>query len=155
MIKYLSIIALILTAPTFAQIKPVTVGQIFETYNACYAATPSTGIDSNKLEALGWKRTTSNSNALKDIFLYGHTTEKRGLILLSAKSGSGICIVTAKLEKYKDYKKFLAAFGDNLPKPNTDGQTIFKSGERLIIVSRSGSRKEPAMRIAIMTPTEN
>jgi len=155
MIKYLSLTALLLGVPAMGQIKPVAVEQIFETYNACYAAMPAQGIDSAKLEALGCQLATSSSPAIKDIFLYGHTTEKRGLILLSAQSGSGICIVTAKLEKYKDYKKFLTAFGDKLPKPNADGETLFKSGGRLVIVSRTGSRKEPAMRIAVTTSTEN
>ena len=74
--------------------------------------------------------------------------------MLNADSGSGICIVMAKLESRQDYKEFLAAFGDKLPKPTKSGTTTFLAEGRVVQLASTGTKTEPAMRAVIMTPTE-
>ncbi|MEO1044472.1 MAG: hypothetical protein AAFX04_03425 [Pseudomonadota bacterium] len=147
----------LLSSQASAQLRTAPLPHIFESYNACFAATPQSGLDPKALESLGWNRATIEADGEKQetgLIIFGHA-EYAPLIILSAESGSGICSVTAKLSDAGDYDQFLAAFGDALPEADKDGNITFRAQGHLVQLARTGSRSDPAMRAIILTPEAN
>ncbi len=144
-------------APAAAEMRAAPVGEIFESYNDCFAATNGGTLDPTELEKLGWSRATisSDGKAVEDgPIIYGHG-QRAPIILLSGTGGAGICIVNARIKSFAVFEEFTAAFGGKLHKPNKDGEITFMAEGRPVQIAPTGSRDKPAMRLVVMTPTEN
>ncbi len=143
-----------LAAPAAAQLREAALPDIFESYNACFAATESGSIAPGSLEELGWARATmtdGDGNAIQDgPIIYGHG-ERAPLIILSGLEGEGVCMVSAKIESIETFEEFKAAFGDALPEPNENGEILFSAQGHIVQIAPTGSREAPAMRLVVGT----
>lgn len=139
-----------------AQVRVAELGDVYKSYNDCFAATPATGLMPGALEERGWQRAKiekSGRPVESPLLIFGHA-DRAPLIMLSAESGSGICIVTARVKDLAAIEEFKSAWGDALPKPNTDGTISFFAEGHAIQMAATGSKKEPGIRLVVMTPTE-
>ncbi|MBI1401994.1 MAG: hypothetical protein GC147_02115 [Porphyrobacter sp.] len=144
-------------APAAAELRTAPLEDIFESYNDCFAATNGGALDPAELEKLGWSRATISSRG-KPVeggpVIFGHG-ERAPIILLSGTEGAGICIVNARIKNFSVFTDFTSAFGGKLPKPDKDGEINFIAEGRPVQIAPTGSRDKPAMRLVVMTPTEN
>ncbi len=151
-------IATLAVAPANAQMRVAELGEVYQSYNDCFAVTDTGSLNPDALSAAGWQRATMSDGKGKPIedspLIFGHP-ERAPLVLLSALEGQGACIVVARIENLKAYDQFKSAWGGKLPKPNKDGEISFIAQGRAVLMAPTGSRKEPRLRLAVGTRMES
>jgi hypothetical protein len=158
-VKWIAFIGMLaLATPAAADLRPSPLGEIYESYNDCFAVATKEGMKPEMLQSLGWTRATTSSKDGKvsadGPTIFGHAT-REPLILLSSESGEGLCIVAARLESAKSFAEFTKAWGGKLPPPNKEGVTSFKAKGHIVQLRQTGSPQEPSLSIAVMTPFES
>jgi hypothetical protein len=148
--------ALAIAWPAAAQLRPSPLGDIYESYNDCFKVATKYGLKPENLPSLGWSRATISSKRGEAIadepIIFGHS-KRQPLIMLSAETGEGVCIVMARLEKTSAFEEFKKAWGGKLPEPDSDGAISFLADGHIVQLRQTGSRQEPALSIAVMTST--
>ena len=149
---------LALAVPAAAEIPISPLSDIYASYNDCFQVATKGGMKPGVLQSLGWTRATTESKDGKvspnGPTIFGHATRKP-LLLLSTESGEGLCIVAARLESGRSFDEFKKAWGGKLPAPDKDGTISFKAEGQIVQLRRTGSRQEPALSIAVMTPMDS
>jgi hypothetical protein len=150
--------ALLGSTPAAAQMATAPVADVFESYNACFAATNTTSLAPAELEELGWQRATiqsSKGETVKDPpIIFGHA-DRSPLILLSGLEGQGVCVVTARIESLSVFEQFKSAFGGKLPKPDRKGDITYQAEGRIVQIAPTGSREQPSLKLVIGTRMES
>ena len=150
--------ALTLASPADAQLRPSPLGDIYKSYNDCFKVATKDGLRPDILPSLGWSRASVSSKDGKAVadapIIFGHSTRKP-LIMLSAEKGEGLCIVMARLQSATSFEEFKKPFGGKLPRPDKDGAISFSAEGHIVQLRQTGSRQEPALSIAVMTPMES
>ena len=139
-----------------AQMRPSPLKDIYASYNDCFKVATPAGIQPSVLQALGWSRATASKDGKQvasELAVFGHP-QRTPLIMLSSQTGKGLCIVVAQLESLAAFDQFKSAFGDKLPAPDAEGNITFVADDHVVLLKQTGSRKQPAMSIAVMTPVE-
>ena len=152
------LVAIGISAPSAAQLLPSPLADIYESYNDCFKVAAAGGMRPQELGPLGWSRATvaskdGEAESGGPVF-YGHRSRKP-LIMLTAESGEGLCVVMAKLENRGSFDEFTKAWGGKLPEPDSKGAISFSAEGQVVQLRRTGSREEPSLSIAVMTPTES
>lgn len=145
-------------APASAQMREAKLPDIFESYNDCFAATEGGSISLPALENLGWKRATMRKGDGEEIdggpIIYGHG-KRAPIIILSALEGEGACMVSARIKSFKVLEEFKQAFGGKLSKADESGTITFLAEGQAVQIAPAGSRKAPALRLAVLTPRKS
>ena len=145
-------------SPATAQLREAQLPEIFASYNDCLVATKSGEISVSSLEALGWSRATmrtSDGNPIADgPIIFGHS-DRSPIIILSALQGEGVCMVNARIERFEVFEEFKQALGEKLPKPDKNGSITFFVEGQPVQIAPTGSRKAPALRLAVLTPRKS
>lgn len=142
---------LTISGPAAAELRPAPLGQIFESYNDCFDVAVDGGLNEAALLSKGWGRGKIDGRDPKpgEPNIYGHG-DRSPLILLS----NNLCIVTARIENEAAFEKMKAAWGGKLPPPDKDGVYFFMAEGRIVRLQRMGSKSEPGVSLAVMSPTE-
>ncbi|WP_188641484.1 hypothetical protein [Blastomonas marina] len=150
--------AALFVAPASGQMRVAELGEVYESYNDCFAVTETGSIDPAALAAAGWQRATMSNGDGGEIedgpIIFGHL-ERAPIIMLSALEGEGACIVIARIKNLKAFEQFKSAWGGKLPQPNKDGEISFFAEGRAVQMAPTGSRKEPSLRLAVGTRMES
>ncbi|GAA4034930.1 hypothetical protein GCM10022281_13950 [Sphingomonas rosea] len=139
-----------------AEIPVSPLKDIYLSYNDCLEVAQPAGLSTAKLGELGWQQATMSdgkSKAVEQPLIFGKA-DRKPLIILSAKSGEGICIVMARIQSRATFPEFLKAWGGKLPAPDAEGRIIFSDEGRLVVLQQTGSDQQPALTMSVMTPTE-
>jgi len=151
-------VAILAVAPANAQMRVAELGDVYESYNDCFAVTETGSIDPAALAAAGWQRAAVSNDGGGEIedgpIIFGHL-ERAPIIMLSALEGEGACIVIARIKDLKAIDQFKSAWGGKLPKPNKDVEISFFAEGRAVQMATTGSRKEPSLRLAVGTRMES
>ena len=153
----LAIGAIAIAVPASAELPVSPLGDIYESYNDCFKVATKDGIQPSALTPLGWKQAqVSGSGKPKagELIIYGHGSRKP-IIMLSAPSGDGICIVMARLENGRAFEEFKSAWGGKLPKPDDKGAITFFAEGHPIQLRQTGTADKPAMSIVVGTPAKS
>ncbi|OZA93023.1 MAG: hypothetical protein B7X57_06345 [Erythrobacter sp. 34-65-8] len=148
----------LVAAPASAQMRPATLGEIFESYNDCLVATASGRLDPAELERLGWKLAAPapQPGQAPDAEPIIYNREDRAtMILLSRLGRSGACIVSARIESFQKYEDFRSAFGDSLPPAGRNGATTYRAKGRTVQMAPAGTSDRPGLRLVVATPVES
>ena len=140
-------------APAAAQTRPAALGEIFESYNDCFAATDGGSLSPDALAKLGWAKGEWDTKKPEGPFVFGHG-DRAPVILLTSLKGEGMCIVLARIENEETYEGFKAAFGGQLPKANAEGVIFYRANNRIVRLARTGTQDKPSMSLAVGTPAE-
>jgi hypothetical protein len=133
-----------------AQLPVAPLPDIYESYNDCFVATAE-GVDSSKLDHLGWKRVQIDGKPSADPAIFGH--DKRApLILMSGKGNEGMCAVVARLESAAAFDELVSAWQGI--KFDKKGEASFFAERHPIIVTKTGTRDAPAVRLVVGPPVE-
>lgn len=153
LLKFLIAVAASAGLPSMAaaQTSPAALPDIFESYNDCFAVTAS-GIDASKLEARGWERAKVDGNPNTDPAFFGHG-KRATLILLSGKGNKGVCVVVAKLENAAAFDELVSAWQGI--KFDRKGEAKFLAEGHPVIITKTGSRDAPSVRLAVGPRVEN
>lgn len=138
-------------APAAAQTRIAPLPDIFETYNACFAATNSGALDPQALSGLGWEASPVGGDSSPNAYIH---PEKAPVILLVETQERGLCVVVARIDGKETFDGFTNAFGGKLPKPNDKGEITFAAEGRTVQIAQTGTDEEPQMRLIVATPTE-
>jgi hypothetical protein len=153
--------ALLLGAPAVAQGLPTgSMDEIISATRSCLAATSSTGVDEQKLQADGWHRATLSANGKpvqNGMTFYG----RNGLLLILNKSApTPLCALTARIAAGPDFLKLQAAmaalYGGSVG-TDPQGEYVFMAPDHHIIdLAPTGTSDRPAVRVAVgVVPQEN
>lgn len=138
-----------------AQMQVGPLGDIYLSYNDCFAVAGENGFDPEVLETLGWSPSENHRESRDgEARVYGHS-ERAPQIILSDDGDVSFCAVTARLESVEAFDEFTDAWGGALPAPNADGVIFFRAEGRIVRLERTGSDAEPALSIAVFTPSES
>ncbi len=145
----------LLATPASAQLRVGPLADIYESYNDCFAVTNTGSLTPAALADSGWQRATisGGGNAGDQPIIYGHA-ERAPLIMLSAESGDGACIVVARLENREAFVQLISAWGLDLDNLN-DGAVTFFAEERPVQISATGTDNEPSATLAVGTRMES
>lgn len=151
-------VAALTVAPASAQMRVAGLGEVYESYNDCFAATETGSLDPDALGSAGWQRGALSNSGSENIedepIIFGHAS-RAPIIMLSALEGEGACIVVARIETSDVFEQFTSAWGEKLPKPNEDGEISFFADGRAVQMAPTGSRNEPSLRVAVGTRMES
>ena len=156
-LKLAAFLGLLLAAPAAAEFRPSPLADIYNSYNDCFKVATKNGINSQVLNSLGWSRATASKDGqqIKEkVPIFGHA-ERAPLILLSAEKEKGLCIVMARLESAGSFEEFKKPWGGKLPEPDAEGNVSFVADGHIVQLRQTGTRQEPSMTIAVMTPLES
>jgi hypothetical protein len=147
----------LLAMPVAAELPVSPLGDIYETFNDCLAVADKTGISKDKLTSLGWARAAMTSSDGKPMaggpIIYGNA-KRKPIIVLSAESGEGMCMVMSRIESDATFPEFLKAWGPELPPPAKDGSIGFYDGGHPVLIRLTGTKEKPALTMSVMTPSE-
>ena len=150
-----STVALALASPASAQLRVGPLAEIYETYNDCFAATETGSINADALVDAGWQRAkvSGGGNAEDQPIIYGRT-DRAPLILLSAETGEGVCIVMARLKDDEAFRALISAWDfsfDDL----TDGAITFFAEDRAVEIAATGTDEKPSATLTVGTRMES
>jgi hypothetical protein len=145
------------TVPAAAAIPISPLPDIYVSYNDCLAVAAPSGLSQSKLASLGWVQATMQTAdpkaAAEPPLIYGKT-DRKSLIILSSPRGKGLCIVMARIATRASFAEFLKAWGNALPASDKDGVISFKDEGHIVQIRQTGTDKEPALSMTVMTPLE-
>ena len=155
-LKLLAVIAIVASAvPASAEIPVSPLPDIYQSYNDCLEIAQNDGLSKAKLQSLGWSRakiSNPDGTPIADApVIYGNV-KRKPLIVLSAESGEGLCIVTARIESRSTFPQFLKAWGTSLPAPDKEGVISFSDDGHIVQIRQTGTDDKPALSMAVMTP---
>ena len=149
--------ALLIAAPASAELSVSPLGDIYESFNDCLKVAQQDGLNKETLASLGWLRATITGPDGKPVaeqpIIYGNP-KRKPVILLSAESGRGACIVMARIDQASTYSEFLKAWGSKLPAPDKDGAIAFFDEGHIVVIRQTGTNERPALSMAVATPLE-
>jgi hypothetical protein len=149
--------AMSFAAPAAAELPVSPLPDIYLSFNDCLEAAQKDGLSKDKLTSLGWSRATMTKPDGTPIangpIIYGNA-KRKPVIMLSAESGEGVCIVMARIEARSTFPQFLKAWGPGLPAPDKDGAISFSDEGHIVQIRQTGTDAEPALTMTVMTPLE-
>ena len=152
-----ALVALVV-APANAEMRVAELGEVYESYNDCFAVTESGALAPDALVAKGWQRASMSDSKGKAIgdgpIIFGNP-ERAPIIMLSALEGDGVCVVIARIKNSKAFDQFKSAWGDQLPKPDKNGQITFFAEGRAVQMAPTGSKQKPRLRLVVGTRMES
>jgi hypothetical protein len=156
-------LALGLTAAAAAQsggMQPASANDVAAAVSNCWTAVSGSGLESSKLEALGWKPASTVDAQGKTVALpmtvYGKTGANSIIVANPGPASQSLCTVVASIGSLTQInaaistiKQSLIALDPNVKAARSDGGIVFIALPRLAMLNATGSKAKPGVRVVV------